>query len=66
MPTITPTDALLTAAGNLREAINGGIPRSQYNKEIFDQFMAILSANAKNCQSDSTLQQRVQIEKAKG
>ena len=55
MPTITPADALLTAAGDLREAIHGGIPQSQYDKGIVDQFMAILNANDKNYQSDSVL-----------
>ena len=34
MRTITPADALLTAAGDLQESIDGGIPQSQYNKEL--------------------------------
>ena len=53
--TITPADALWIVAGNLREAINNGIPQSQSNKEIVDKFMAILNANAKNWQPDDTL-----------
>ena len=65
MPTIMPVDTLLTAAGNLRIEIYGGIPQSQYNNGIVNQFMAILNANNKSYQHDSTLQQRVQSEKAK-
>ena len=59
IPTITHADALRIVAGNLREAINNGIPQSQSNKEIVDKFMAILNANAKNWQPDNTLWQMV-------
>ena len=63
MPTITHTDALLTATGNLRKVLDRNIPQSQYNKGMVDQCMAILNANAnanaKIYQSDSVLQKMV-------
>ena len=65
MPTIKPDDTLLAAAGVLQQAISGGIAKSQYDKGIINQCMAILNTNDKHYQSDSVLQQRVQLEKAK-
>ena len=54
-PTITPADALLAAADDLRNAIGGNIPQSQLDKGFMEKFMAILNADAKN-QHDNTLQ----------
>ena len=60
MLTVTPADALMTAVGNLCEAIDGRIPQSQSDKAIVETFMAILNAYAKSRQRQDKLQQRVQ------
>ena len=56
MPTITPADALLTATSDLRETLEGDIPRSQYNKGMVDKFITVLNAKAKTYQIDKILE----------
>ena len=55
MPTITPADALLTATSDLRETLEGDIPRSQYDKGMVNKFIAVLDANAKTYPIDKNL-----------
>ena len=48
MPTITPADVLMIATSDLREALEGDIPQSQYKTGMVDKFIATLNTNAKN------------------
>ena len=65
MPTIAPADALLTATSDLRKALDGDIPQSQYDKGMVDKFIATLNVNVKNYQNDTVLRQRVHAAKTK-
>ena len=65
MPTIIHDDALLTATSDLRKALDGDIPQSQYDKGMVDKFIATLNANVKNYQNDTVLRQRVHAAKTK-
>ena len=64
MPTITPADALLNATSDLCETLGGDIPRSQYDKGMVDNFIAIINAKAKAHQIDKIPEERAQMEKA--
>ena len=58
MPTITTADAILTAARDLQDALDGVFPQSHYDKGIVEKFIEILNAKAKTYQIDKILEHR--------
>ena len=58
MPTITTTNAVLTATKDLTTALEGDIPQSQYDKGMVNKFVEVMNAKAKTYQIDKILAHR--------
>ena len=56
MPTITPSDALIKAADNLVEVINGQLPKSNVTSDAVEQLMEIFKIQAKKTTCDAHAQ----------
>ena len=63
MPTMTPADALIKAADNLNEAIQGVIPEKGQTQEAIEQLMQIFKQQAKSAHNGAD-SQRVLMEEA--
>jgi hypothetical protein len=55
MPTLTPTDALIRAAGNLTSAIAGVVPPPNMTTDAINQLMHIFKHQAKTTKNNATV-----------
>jgi len=66
MPTITPADALLTAAHDMAEALKGNIAQTMQTKGAIEELMKIFKRNAESMKEieEAARPQRVRMKEA--